>query len=642
MSLIDKFKKVFETKTENIEEQRNLSSSIVLQKNATPQPVYSSFTIKKAVQSGYKNNSWVYRSITLKSRAAGSVDWYVVNKEGEKIDNHPLTKTLTKPNPNISKQDLFELMVMWLELVGNSYLKKVKVGNRTTELWPISPDRLKPIPTSDPEKWSEGYALDDDKKPTYQLEEIIHHKYFNPANPILGIGPLEILSKTVDVDNDQRDFNKATSQNRGVVDGVFIFKRNFNSQLEADAIRDSLNETYKRKRTFGVIGDEATYVRTALTPAEMDFIESRKANREEIFIAFGVPPVYAGVTEAATLNNYKTSELIFWFGTMLFLLDNLKDTFNFTFADELGENKIIYDISNIQAIREALYDKTKTAKELFEMGVPFEQLNKIFNFGFSEFDGWDQSIPTKNIQNENRSEKKNLEFRGTIAEQEENIEQIAIQNQAILLDLLKTQQEAVFDALHNNVNVDIEKVLDDTKSLWIDNLNNMYVRTGIDFGQNLIEKRATNLQIELAIIEYLRQEDIILTEISLINSTTATKIINQVKDALDNGATPGQLQQAIIDTGIFDEKRALLLARTISGNAANLGQWKSAEINGAKTKTWTTAGFEVRDSHKAMHGVTVPINDYFIVSGHKASFPLDNRLPPKERCNCRCTLTYAI
>ncbi len=369
-------------------ENRNMAIASV-QPAQTPQPIFTKWSIQSAVKEGYKRNSSVYRSVYLKAKAGSSVPWYVADKDGNKLENHHLTQLLERPNPFISKQDLFELLISWLELSGNSYLLKLLAGGKTSELWPVSPDRLKPIPTKDPMKWMEGYALDRSRTKAYEPEELIHHKYFNPANPLLGISPLEAVSKIVDVDNAQINFNHSTSQNRGVVEGIFTFDRAFNDQAETDAIADKLNERHRGKRSFGVLGSNAKYIRTALTPAEMDFINSRKASREEIFIAFGVPPIYAGVMEAATMNNYRTSELVFWFGTMLFLLDDIKDTFNMSFRDELkpGE-KITYDVSGVPAIREALIAKAKTAKELFDMGVPFEQLNKVFDFGFEEFEGW--------------------------------------------------------------------------------------------------------------------------------------------------------------------------------------------------------------------------------------------------------------
>jgi len=84
--------------------------------------------------------------------------------------------------------------------------------------------------------------------------------------------------------------------------------------------------------------------------------------------------------------------MIFWVQTIIPLLDDLADAFNHSFRDELGPNETIeYDISNVPAMREALYSKVETAKMMHNMGVPFDALNSLFGFGVDEFDGWDVS-----------------------------------------------------------------------------------------------------------------------------------------------------------------------------------------------------------------------------------------------------------
>ena len=379
----------------------------------TGQPLYSKFTISKATKEGFQKNGTVYRVVYLITKAAASVPWGVVNEEGEVQENDPLTKLFEYPNPHVTRQDLFELLVSWQELTGNAYAKKVKGGGRTTELWPISPDRIAPIPAKEVDEWIKGYTLDKSKNVAFEPDEIIHLKLFNPANPLVGISPLEAISKTVDVDNDQEDFNKAAMQNRGVIDGVLSFKREFTSQDQADAISEKLNEKYagpKNARRMGIVGSEAKYTRTAMTPAEMDFIKSRKFNREQICIAFGMPVIYLGAMEGATFANFKESEIIFWVSTVIPLLDDMADAFNHSFIDELKPGqKIAYNISQVPAMRRALYDRANTGRVLFNMGVPFEQINRIFSFGVDEYEDWDKSHFTVSSAagSENRDIKKN-------------------------------------------------------------------------------------------------------------------------------------------------------------------------------------------------------------------------------------------
>jgi len=629
-------------------EKRNYAMSYV-QHNQIIEPEWTRWTVQRACVEGYQQNSWVHRAVYLKAKAGASVPWYVADAEGQRIDDHYLTKLMTKPNQQISKQDLFELLISWLELAGNAYIKPVTVGGKTSELWPFNPDRIAPIPSKDNDVWLAGYSIDKKRGIQYEPHEIIHLKYFNPANPLLGIAPLQAAGKTVDIDNENRNFNKSTSQNRGVVDGVFMFDRSFASQKQSDDVRDSLNQSLGNKRAFAVLGGNAKYQRTALSPVEMDFIETTKMNREEIFIVFGVPPVYAGVTEAATLNNYKTSELIFWFGTMIFLLDDIKSALNFHFDDELPEGYTIqYDIKNVPAIREAMLSKTETAEMLFRMGVPFEQLNRYFEFGFEEFDEWDKSYvktsdsgaPSEAAQTREKVYR-TLETRGE--KTEKDVEKKAVSVSGVFLDILETQKEAIFDKIAEEDwdSIDVEKEIRKSEELFKEMLQKAYIDIALDFSQDF-ETRATVDEIKNNIEQYLKNEGVILFEISNINSTTVDGIIAAIANGIDTGATTKELQQAIIDSGLLTESRALMLARTIAGTAANIGQIEGAKATGATHKIWKTAGFEVRPSHKKMDNKMVEIGEKFKVGRESADFPLDPRLSPGERVNCRCTMNYVI
>ena len=627
----------------------------------TGAPVYNNWTVRKAVKDGYKANSWVYRAVTLITKSAASVEWGVVNDEGEPTD-HYLAKVLEHPNKSVSRQDVFELLISWLELTGNSYLKTVKAGQQTTEIWPVSPDRLRPVLTKDVSEWIAGYALDEKTSVEFETDEIIHFMYFDPANPYIGIGPLQAVAKTVDIDVEQLNWNKSAMQNRGVLDGVFSFKREFQSQADSDAVSDKLNEKYSgsgNARKLGVVGSEAKYIRTALTPVQMDFLESRKFNRDEIFIIFGVPPQYAGTQESSTYNNYQTSELIFWFQKIIPLLNDLKDTLNFFFYDELGGNKISYNLNKVPAIRRAMMERSKTAKTLFEMGVPFSQLNQVFEFGIEEYEGWDIShisnaavketleIKTtdENIQTRNRPQL--LQTRD-LDKEAEGRENYAIKKSKDILKLLGDQKEIIFDVMGDKVKkIDPKKLLASTSDDWIETYTELTSTYAYEAaGQVVIEKRAIPDETKTLIDEYFKNEATVLTELSLLEETTVNTLIAQITEGIDSGWTIAQLQQAIVDTGIFEAPRALMLSRTITGTAAGIGQYVSARETGATHKRWVNSGFEVRDLHiERAAEKAVKINERFSAKDGATlgpMYPLDLVLTPGDRCNCRCSTIFEI
>ncbi len=193
------------------------------------------------------------------------------------------------------------------------------------------------------------------------------------------------------------------------------------------------------------------------------------------------------------------------------------------------------------------------------------------------------------------------------------------------------QREEIFNNLNES---SVKAIIKRDMISWEDEFNKLYIDIGIEFGSKLVvEKRSIESEIEIALGDYLESEKIILTELSYIGKNTTDTVLRQISDGVKKGFSIGQIQQAITDTGIFGPDRALRIARTETGTAANLGQITSGKISGADEKTWSTATFEVRDTHRAVNGVTKKINEYFTVGGEQAMYPMDNNLSPKERVN---------
>ncbi len=651
----------FYNKIKNFFSTRNLSiaNSYVSKMSG---PIYSKFKVAKAVKDGYQINGLVYRAINLIANSCSSVPWEVLDKNGEPIEGHYISELIKYPNPHVSKQDMFQLIISWLELSGNAYLHKVKAQGRTQELWPISPDRLSPIPSKDISEWMKGYALDESRTVTYEPEDIIHFLYFNPANPLEGISPLQAISRIVDTDNSMTDFSISSMQNNGVLNGVFSFKREFQTIDEANAVAEKLDERYSgadAARKNIVLGSEATYTRLSATPQELDFNASKRLIRDYIAICMGVPPVLLGSQESATYNNYQTSEVIFWDHKNVPLLSDLSNTFNMSFRDELNEGeRIVPNLSNVPALRKVKEEQGDYMQKLFDMGVPFDQLNKIFGLGIEKFEDWDKSkvknTKTLEVKSHNPGEiKKNSIETGQLDrlatrnfEKELKDRDALVENKANdIQELLDYQHKLIVDKINTSEEndlqwFDVEEVIRDTWQDWNTVYTDITLQAALDAADNItIEKRDTEL--ERAIRSYLNAETLVLQELGHIKASTALKLIDQVESALDNGWTTTQLQQAIIDIGAFSPARALRLSRTIVGSASSIGQIVSAKSVNAQSKHWRTANdSKVRSTHadREAQGF-IPMNHAFI---HGGMYPLDPILSPADRCNCRCSLSFRI
>jgi len=71
--------------------------------------------------------------------------------------------------------------------------------------------------------------------------------------------------------------------------------------------------------------------------------------------------------------------------------------------------------------------------------------------------------------------------------------------------------------------------------------------------------------------------------------------------------------------------------------------YEQAKEAGKTVKIWRTAGDEtVRDSHAAMDGVAVGIEENFEVGGEALFLPSDPDASLDETANCRCTVEYEV
>lgn len=633
--------------------------------------MWKSWTIEDAVKEGLRANGWVYRAVTMIARNAASVPWIVKNTETDEwLPDHSLSQLFKNPNPQLSRLDLFILLLYWHQLAGRAFIKTVNVGGRTAELWPISPDRLAPVPSQDAGELIAGYAskniggMQGQKiDPDYPVEDIIYLRSIDPANPLDGIAPLEAAAKSVDLDEEMRNWNKAAAQNRGIIDTLITFKQQITPdqhEFATTKIKERISGS-ENARTPLVLGSDATAQRLGLTPGEMDWRESRKDARDEIWTIYGIP-LQLGSAEFSSYNNYQTARRVFWEDTLLPLLDDFADSFNSYFRNQLNSFEVLaYDKSTIEALRDNEDERAKTGKTYWEMGVPVDVINTRLNLGLDEFPKWDESWTGSKAPQESSTTQNtegNRGFWSLIPIEKRNVETEQARRDALAegpvhamyLSLLQAQQTAVLTAINDNENP--ITVIDSQRDMWETALSTQALGIAVEFaGSVVVGERGRRPSLEIrdayddalaaAMAQYLEEEDWITEEINLISDTTKRQILDILENARENEQTVEQIRQAIVDLGVFSTERALMLARTLAGTAASIGQLSGAEVAGADFKIWMNSGFAVRDEHIARGNEKREIDNKFSDQGFGAPrYPLDPLIGAGDRINCRCSMVF--
>lgn len=96
----------------------------------------------------YQTSPWVRAVHGRISTVIGSTVWTLTARGREVPPDHLMLRTLASPNRLMTGFDLIKITQLYLDLVGDAFLLKVRNGfNAPVELWPIPPHWIAELPT---------------------------------------------------------------------------------------------------------------------------------------------------------------------------------------------------------------------------------------------------------------------------------------------------------------------------------------------------------------------------------------------------------------------------------------------------------------------------------------------------------------
>lgn len=132
----------------------------------------------------------------------------------------------------------------------------------------------------------------------------------------------------------------------------------------------------------------------------------------------------------------------------------------------------------------------------------------------------------------------------------------------------------------------------------------------------------------------LRQNDVIIDDFLQAHIDRVTNEVYRVT-----------VENFDIDENYFtSDDRAMFIAETQANNVVNYEEFDEAKLLGYDQKTWVTMqDNKVRESHRDVDGVTIPIDEFFDVGGDLMLFPTDdsNGANAENIVNCRCSIEYS-
>jgi len=316
-------------------------------------------------------NPVAQRAVRLVSEAAGSAALIATAREPAQAQ-----AALRLVQRRSAGQNLVETLTAHLLLHGNAY---VQIGHGPTgepaNLFALRPDRV--TVEQDGQGWPIGYRYRaGDRQMLYASEDaagrtaIIHLKALNPTDDHYGLGCLGAAAGAVAIHNAATQWNKALLDNAARPSGALVYDPKDGSPLSSDQfdrLRDELEHVFQGKDNAGrpmLLEGGLSWQAMSLSPHDMDFVELKAAAARDIALAFGVPPVLAGLPGDSTYSNYREANKALWRQTVLPLADKILGGLAQGLADELPDLRLQVDLNQVPALveeRGMLWDRIAAA-----------------------------------------------------------------------------------------------------------------------------------------------------------------------------------------------------------------------------------------------------------------------------------------
>ncbi len=349
---------------------------------------------------------WVHRAVSVLAEQVANIPFlFSAGPRGHEnlITSGPLLDLYSSPHPQISRFQYWELRVIWLMLRGECVRIPVfdDPGPRSrrtlTRILILDPASFQHIVRNhELVGWRYTGAPRSTPLPSqvFLPEEVWFEKLPNPFDFWRGMPPLHAAALAAKTDFAASSFMKGLIENNADL-GVIV---RTDSQLDPHQREQLLAALRERKRRAGtadrplLLWSGAEIIKPQISSADLQFLENRKFSRAEICAAFGVPEEILTTTDNAKYDVMAASRLNFIENRVAPLCARFE-------AEEQATVKTIdpqatgwFDLDALPIMQEARRSRLAAAKIGFDMGIPFNALNRAFDLGFPSLPWGDQGF----------------------------------------------------------------------------------------------------------------------------------------------------------------------------------------------------------------------------------------------------------
>ena len=633
----------------------------------------------------YVEHNWIYAVVSKIAQAVSAVPWrlYAEDSEGNQVDitEGPIYELLARPNQFTSWQELIELTQIYLELAGEAFwVLTLNARGEPTEIWVVKPDRMKIV--ADPEDYIKGYVYSAGfEEIPFDIEEVIHFKYPNPFDDYRGLGPVQPATLLVQNDKYAQEYTKAFFYNSALPSGIIKFDKQLSTKqfIELKERWNAQHQGVNKAHKIAVLDNGAEFIPLSYSIRDLQLVDVRKQNRDDILATFGVHASILGISENVNRANAEAAEYTFAKRIVEPRLRKLESKINAELLPKWKGMKVIFTfLHEIPEDVDTLLRKVETGVKLGLITVN-EARNML---GLDDIQGGDVVLQPMNllptpvdyagdeqdiVEDEEKTvkghtiQKVHTDYKGIIwkrfIREQQKFQKKFKETLKPAWRLFRQEVEKALKAGAGLEAVDYDFIIlkmQEQAKKGLSETFEYFARLGKTDAKAL-EAVITKAEVDFDvwddvidmtlphIIEWLETYSFKFAK--QVSETTIRMLRDELEEAFKNHEDIDSIMKRVAKIFDLSEKgwRAERIARTETIRAANKGSLEGYRQAGVRKKEWVTAIDErTRDWHAEADGQIVDIDKPFIVGGEALMFPGDPNGSPGNTINCRCTVAPVI
>ncbi len=352
--------------------------------------------------------AFVYRAVCAIAEQVATVPFrFAARAEGrDRITEGRLREFYERPHPRLSGFEYWELRAMWLLLRGECFRVPIwethNGRKRLDRVMMLDPLHFKAVVTDgilQGWRYTARGTNDPHGSHVFLPEEVWYDRLPNPFDPWRGMAPLDLAMAPAASEFAATHWMRAVMENNGDA-GVVV---STNEPLDDGQREMFLAALRERKRGIGradrplLLWGGAEIVQPKAAVADLDLLNHRKFSLAEISAAFGVPEEIISSLNAAKYDVMRGARLNFIENRVVPFCRRLEAAEQACVQAIDPHARGFFEVEEHPVLAQARRERLKTAHAGFQMGIPFNELNRALDLGFKPLPWGDQGYIPSNM-----------------------------------------------------------------------------------------------------------------------------------------------------------------------------------------------------------------------------------------------------